>query len=64
MQGQQVEILVDRIQTLDRAGLIEMLRGLDCGFQIDFSDEFLGSVSLERLRHIVLAASLHVHNQE
>ncbi len=35
---------------------------MDCGFRIDFSDEYLKSMSLERLRHVVLAASLHAHS--
>lgn len=59
MQGQQVEALISRIASLDRPGLVRFLRGLDVDFAIDFTDEFLDSISLERLRHIVLAASLH-----
>jgi hypothetical protein len=35
------------------------LHRLRCRFQLDFTDDFLESVSLERLRHIALAASLH-----
>jgi hypothetical protein len=30
-----------------------------CPFNLDFTDEFLDSVSVERLRHIVLGACLH-----
>jgi len=59
MQGQQVEALINRISVMDRSSLIGFLRGLHVDFEIDFTDDFLGSVSIERLRHIVLAASLH-----
>jgi len=50
-----------RITTMNRAGLIRMLRRLDCDFELDFTDEFLADISLPRLRHIVLSASLHAH---
>ncbi len=43
---------------MDRAELIGALQSLNCGFRMDFSDEFLAAVSLERLMHIVVAASL------
>ena len=59
MQGQRVETLVTRIGALDRRGVIEMLRGMECDFEIDFTDEFLNTISLERLKHIALAAGLH-----
>ena len=58
MQGRQVEVLVKRIAEMDRVGLVRFLRGLDVDFTIDFTDDFLDTVSLERLRHITLAAAL------
>ena len=61
MQGQQVENMVNDIQAMDRVALIQLLRKLECDFAMDFTDEFLDSLSIERLRHIVLAASLHAH---
>ena len=64
MQGQQVEILVNEIQSLDRDGLVHLLRSMQCDFAVDFTDEFLDSISVERLRHIVLAASLHAHRNK
>ncbi len=63
MQAQQVEKLVTDIASMDRGMLVKMLRGLDCDFQIDFTDDFLSTLSIERLRHVVLAASLHAHTQ-
>jgi len=62
MQGQQVEILVSEIQAMDRSGLIRLLRNMECDFAVDFTDDFLNSISVDRLRHIALAASLHAHS--
>jgi len=58
MQGPRIEALVKRIATMERADLVRYLRNLDVEFTIDFTNEFLDSISLERLRHIVLAAAL------
>ena len=64
MAGIKTENLMDRIRSMDREGLVRFLRNLDCDFPIDFTDEFLGSLSLGRLRHIILAAVLHARNVE
>lgn len=48
-----------RIAQMRREDLLKMLRGMRCTFQVDFTDAFLAAMSLERLRHVVLAASLH-----
>jgi len=53
--------LIRRIAEMDRSSLIEALRGLECDFQLDFDEQFLASVSIERLRHILLAACMHAH---
>jgi len=58
MRESQVESLVKHIAEMDRAGLVRFLRKLDVEFTIDFSDEFLDTVTLDRLRHITLAAAL------
>ena len=47
------------VATMDRQSLVHMIRHLNCTFTLDFSDEFLKGVSLERLRHIALAAMLN-----
>jgi hypothetical protein len=44
---------------MTRDDLVDTLRRMQCGFPIDFTDEYLASVSVERLRHIVLAAAIH-----
>jgi hypothetical protein len=59
-----VEKMVEKIAGMERADLIRLLSDLQCDFKMDFNDDFLNSVTLERLKHIVLAASLHAHNSE
>lgn len=54
-----MDMLVASITAMDRGQLITTLREMQCVFPLDFTDEFLGTISLERLRHITLAASLH-----
>lgn len=54
-----IEELAVRIAHLDREGLMGQLRQLKCSFELDFTDEFLASLSVDRLRHILLAAALH-----
>lgn len=44
---------------MDREELILLLRGMHCTFPMDFSEEYLQTLSVERLRHIVLAAWVH-----
>jgi hypothetical protein len=58
MSEMEMERLVTDLAEMGREGLIECLRGLDCGFHMDFTDEFLISMSLNGLRHMVLAACL------
>ena len=53
------EVCIVRIATMDRQELIQKLLGMQCGFPIDFSREFLESISLEQLRHIVLDATFY-----
>jgi len=53
---------VQQIATMDRDALMRLLDQMDCGFKLDFTEEFLRQMSVERLRHVVLAASLHNHN--
>ena len=51
--------IVSTIAALKRRQLVALLRRMQCGFDIDFSDEYIDSMSLDRLRHIALAASMH-----
>lgn len=63
MNARQFEKDAQRIATMDRESLIRMLQRIHCSFELDFTDEFLQSVSLERLRHMTIAAKLHTAKQ-
>ena len=58
MSQTETEKLVTDLAEMGRDDLIARLRATNCGFPMDFTEEFLRSVSLNRLRHIVLAACL------
>jgi len=62
MTVSRVDRLTSRIAQMDRPALVKALRGLRCDFEIDFTDEYLNSISLTRLRHIFLAAMMHSDN--
>ena len=64
MSTRQHEKLAKELAEMDRDELIRRLRRLHCDFDLDFTDAFLDSLSMERLRHIVLAAMLHQHSQQ
>jgi len=59
MPRENLKDLADEISKMDRAELIRTLRHMPCTFELDFTEEFLNSTSLSRLRHIALAAALH-----
>ena len=62
MSQRAIEQLAKKIAEMPRRRLVTLLRSMDCDFAVDFTDKFLKSASLERLRHIALAAALHAHN--
>ena len=49
---------IKKIASMTRPQLVTLLRGMQCDFHLDFSDEYLASLSLDRLRHITVAACL------
>lgn len=51
--------IVSTIASMKRSQLVTLLRRMQCGFELDFSDGYIKSMSVERLRHIALAASMH-----
>lgn len=59
MASNRIEELAKTLATMPREQLVQMLRDTKYPFTMDFSDDYLQAVSLESLRHIVLAASLH-----
>jgi hypothetical protein len=53
-----VEELAVQLASMDRRQLVDVLRTIPCHFEMDFTDGFLQEISIERLRHITLAAIL------
>ncbi len=51
--------IVSTIALMKRSQLVTLLRRMHSGFDIDFSDNYINSMNVERLRHIALAASMH-----
>ena len=51
--------IISTIISMRRPQLVALLRRMRCGFDIDFSDDYINSMTLDRLRHVALAASLH-----
>jgi hypothetical protein len=63
MSSTSSEDLATSIAVMGRSELIELLRSTPCTFRLDFTEAFLRTVSLEKLRHIALAASLHIRQR-
>jgi hypothetical protein len=59
MDMHATERMATRIAEMDRDRLIVLLQEMHCTFPLDFTREFLDSLSLEKLRHIAFSASLH-----
>ena len=55
--NQPVERIIEEIHSLDRVGCISQLRTL-ARPRLDFTDDFLDDLSLEQLRHVLMAACL------
>ena len=58
LQSHQVEELISLVCAMDRAALVRQIREYRASFPLDFTPEFLDTVSLDRLRHIFLAVCL------
>ena len=56
---EEAEDLACRISAMGREELITLLKSMRCSFVLDFTEEYLASLPLDRLRHVVLAAALH-----
>ncbi len=57
MVDHPIDQLLKTVQDLDRSGCKTQLRGLD-RIHLDFTDEYLDALTLERLRHILVAACI------
>ena len=58
LQAQQVEELICLVSSFDRDQLIQQFITYPATFPLDFTEEFLDSTPLERLKHIFLAICL------
>lgn len=58
MHAQQVEELICMVSAMDREGLIQQFAKWEGRFPVDFTEEFLRTTPLERLRHIFVALCL------
>ena len=55
--NESLDQLVQTIYTLNRDHCIDRLRGMKRP-QLDFTDKYLHGLSLDRLRHVLVAASI------
>ena len=62
--GQYVERQVTSIAALGRDELKRRIRNFRGRFKLDFTEDYLNKVSVDRLRHILLAALINAktHN--
>ena len=59
LEAQQVEELICLVSAMDRPTLVSQFRAYrGAGFPVDFTDHFLETTPVERLRHIFLALCL------
>ena len=58
LEAQQVEELICLVSAMDRPTLVGQFRAYRAGFPVDFTDHFLETTPIERLRHIFLALCL------
>ena len=56
------EDLASRIAVMNRKQVLREITQFSGRFSLDFTRDFLESQSLNRLRHILLAAQLQQHN--
>lgn len=58
LEPHQVEDLIRIVGAMERSSLTELLLGFRANFPVDFTDQFLANLSVERLRHIFVAICL------
>ncbi len=61
LQEPQIEDLLCLVSALDRPALTQQFLNFQGSFPVDFTPEFLEGLSVERLRHILMA--LFLQNQ-
>jgi hypothetical protein len=58
LKAEQIEQLIDRVSTLDRDDLKTCFSNYRGNFPVDFTNEFLDRLPVERMRHIFVALCL------
>ena len=58
LASDQIDEVICLVAALDRAALVGQIQAYRGTFPLDFTDEFLHDVPLDRLRHIFLALCL------
>jgi hypothetical protein len=58
LEAQQVEELICVVSAMDRPTLASHFRAFRASFPVDFTDHFLETTPVERLRHIYVALCL------
>ena len=58
LASDQIEELICVLSTWDRETLVSQFSAFRSSFPVDFTPEFLGQLSVERLRHVFLAMCL------
>ena len=58
LASEQVEELICIVAALDRPAVVRQLQAYRASFPIDFTDDFLATIPLDRLRHIFVALCL------
>ena len=58
LQSHQIEELICLVAAMDRAALVRQIRHYRASFPLDFTQQFLDTTPIDRLRHIFLALGL------
>ncbi|MCC7146313.1 MAG: hypothetical protein IT443_07695 [Phycisphaeraceae bacterium] len=61
--NEPIDKLIENVQKLDRQACIEHLRGF-ARPKLDFTEDFLSQLSLDRLRHVLMAACLQARQNQ
>ncbi|HWB53385.1 MAG TPA: hypothetical protein VG722_04305 [Tepidisphaeraceae bacterium] len=61
LYSQEIEDLLCLVASLDRPALIHQFKTCQAPFPLDFTDDFLSSTPLERLKHIFVAIWMQSH---
>ena len=58
LQTHQIEELICLVSALDRESLVRQFLSYRATFPVDFTEDFLNALDLDRLRHIFMALCL------